>query len=241
MRISDWSSDVCSSDLGFLYEAREDAKDPQLGRLIRALAVAGFAAMNIMGLSISVWSGAAGETRDLFHWLSAAIALPTLAYSGRVFFKSAWQALRHGQTNMDVPISIGVLLAFAMSLYDTILSQPHAYFDAAVSLLFFLLIGRTLAHVMREKARTAVQGLGRLAAYGATVLTPDGRRAYLPTAALEPGMAILLRAGDRIPVDAIVLEGRSDIDASLATGESVPESVTPGARSAGRRVGKGGG
>src|SRR3546814_10690553 len=94
MRISDWSSDVCSSDLGFLYEAREDAKDPQLGRLIRALAVAGFAAMNIMGLSISVWSGAAGETRDLFHWLSAAIALPTLAYSGRVFFKSAWQADR---------------------------------------------------------------------------------------------------------------------------------------------------
>src|SRR3546814_819960 len=106
---------------------------------------------------------------------------------------------------------------------------PISYFDAAVSLLFFLLIGRTLDHVMREKARTAVKGLGRLAAYGATVLTPDGRRAYLPTEELEPGMAILLRAGDRIPVDAIVLEGRSDIDASLATGESVPESVTPGA------------
>src|SRR3546814_2259453 len=108
---------------------------------------------------------------------------------------------------MDVPISIGVLLAFAMSLYDTILSQPHAYFDAAVSLLFFLLIGRTLDHVMREKARTAVKGLGRLAAYGATVLTPDGRRAYLPTEAVEPGMDILLQAGARIPVDAIVLEG----------------------------------
>ncbi|PBN42980.1 nitrogen fixation protein FixI [Sphingobium sp. D43FB] len=214
---------------GFLYETHDDAKDPQLAALIRALAVAGFAAMNIMGLSISVWSGAAGETRDLFHWLSAAIALPTLAYSGRVFFKSAWQALRHGQTNMDVPISIGVLLAFAMSLYDTILSQPHAYFDAAVSLLFFLLIGRTLDYVMREKTRTAVKGLGRLAAYGATVVTPDGRRTYLPTAELEPGMTILLRAGDRIPVDAVVLEGRSDIDASLATGESVPQPVTPGA------------
>lgn len=214
----------------YLHDAPADAKDPQLGRLIRALAVAGFASMNIMGLSVSVWSGATGETRDLFHWLSAAIALPTLAYSGRIFFVSAWRALRHGQTNMDVPISIGVLLAFAMSLYDTIHHQPHAYFDAAVSLLFFLLIGRTLDHVMREKARTAVKGLGRLAAYGATVVTPDGARTYLPTEELEPGMTIVLRAGDRIPVDAVVCEGTSDIDASLATGESIPEPVGPGSR-----------
>ena len=236
----DWRGDAGPPPLGetlarlgyevHLHEARAEAKDPELGRLIRALAVAGFASMNIMGLSVSVWSGAAGETRDLFHWLSAAIALPTLAYSGRVFFQSAWRAVRHGRTNMDVPISIGVLLAFAMSLYDTIHHQPHAYFDAAVSLLFFLLIGRTLDHVMREKARTAVKGLGRLAAYGATVVTPDGARAYLPTAELEPGMTILLRAGDRVPVDAVVLEGASDIDAALATGESVPEPVMPGGR-----------
>lgn len=214
----------------YLYEAQTEAKDRQLGLLIRALAVAGFASMNIMGLSISVWSGAAGETRELFHWLSAAIALPTLAYSGRIFFQSAWQALRRGQTNMDVPISLGVLLAFAMSLYDTIQRLPHAYFDAAVSLLFFLLIGRTLDHVMREKARTAVMGLGRLAAYGATVVTPDGSRAYLATEELEPGMTILLRPGDRIPVDAVVLEGRSDIDAALVTGESLPEQVIAGSR-----------
>lgn len=214
----------------YLHEAQTEAKDPQLGRLVRALAVAGFASMNIMGLSISIWSGAAGETRELFHWLSAAIALPTLAYSGRIFFQSAWQALRRGQTNMDVPISLGVLLAFAMSLYDTIQRLPHAYFDAAVSLLFFLLIGRALDHVMREKARTAVNGLGRLAAYGATVVAPDGSRAYLATEELEPGMTIVLRPGDRIPVDAVVLDGRSDIDAALATGESLPEHVIAGSR-----------
>ncbi|WP_188072399.1 heavy metal translocating P-type ATPase [Sphingobium jiangsuense] len=206
----------------------EEGQDPQLARQIRALAVAGFASMNIMGLSVSVWSGAAGETRDLFHWLSAAIALPTLLYSGRIFFASAWSALRRGQTNMDVPISIGVLLAFAMSLYDTIHHQPHAYFDAAISLLFFLLIGRTLDHVMREKARTAVKGLGRLAAYGATVIDPDGARSYRPTEEIEPGMTLLVPAGERIPVDATVREGRSDIDASIATGESVPEPVLPG-------------
>ena len=163
-----------------LHDAAAEAKDGTLGELVRALAVAGFAAGNIMMLSVAVWAGADAQSRDLFHWLSAAIALPCLAYSGRVFFRSAWQALRHGRTNMDVPISIGVLLAFGMSLYETIDHGPHAYFDAATSLLFFLLIGRTLDHVMRERARTAVRGLARLAPRGASVRQPDGSQRYLP-------------------------------------------------------------
>ena len=133
-----------------------------------------------MLLSVSVWSGAEPATRDLFHWISALIAFPALVYSGRVFFRSAWRALRHGQTNMDVPISIGVLLAFGMSLYETLHHGPHAYFDAAISLLFFLLIGRTLDHMMREQARTAVKGLARLAPRGALVVQHDGTHAYLP-------------------------------------------------------------
>ncbi|MFX8554353.1 hypothetical protein ABTM01_19490, partial [Acinetobacter baumannii] len=92
---------------------------------------------NIMGLSVSIWVGAEPDTRIIFHWLSALIACPALIYSGHVFFQSAWHSLRHGQTNMDVPISIGVLLAFGMSLYETITHGVHAYFDASISLLFF--------------------------------------------------------------------------------------------------------
>jgi Cu2+-exporting ATPase len=182
--------------------------DDEQARLVRALAVAGFAAMNIMGLSVAVWSGASESTRDLFHWISAAIALPALAYSGRIFFVSAWRALRHGRTNMDVPIAIGVVLAFAMSLYDTIAGAEHAYFDASVSLLFFLLIGRTLDHAMRERARAAVTGLQKLATYGATVVSADGARTHVPVETLAPGTTLLLAAGERVPVDAVVTDGR---------------------------------
>ena len=211
-----------------LHATGAEEKDPAMGELVRALAVAGFAAGNIMMLSVGVWSGADAETRDIFHWLSAAIALPSLAYCGRVFFRSAWQAVRRGRTNMDVPISIGVLLAFGMSLYETVHHGPHAYFDAAISLLFFLLIGRTLDHVMRERARTAVKGLASLAARGAWVVEPDGARHYLAVDAIRPGMTLLLAAGDRVPVDARIVEGRSDLDVSLISGESLPRPVAPG-------------
>ncbi|MGO7093775.1 nitrogen fixation protein FixI, partial [Rhizobium leguminosarum] len=98
-------------------------------------------------------------TRDMFHWISAMIAAPALVYAGRFFFKSARNALRHGRTNMDVPISLAVTLSYAVSLWETVHHGEHAWFDASVSLLFFLLIGRTLDHVMREKARAAINGL----------------------------------------------------------------------------------
>lgn len=206
-----------------LHDIDADAKDATLAELVRALAVAGFAASNIMLLSVSIWSGAEAETRDLFHWISALIALPALVYSGRIFFRSAWRSLRHGQTNMDVPISIGVLLAFGLSLYETMHHGSHAYFDAAITLLFFLLIGRTLDHMMRERARVAVKGLARLAARGALVLKSDGTQVYLPVNEIEPGMTILLAAGDRIPVDCRVVAGQSELDCSLVSGESVPQ------------------
>ena len=211
-----------------LFEPGDDKGDPELSRLVRALGVAGFCSMNIMLLSVSVWSGADADTRQAFHWISAALALVALAYSGRVFFRSAWGVLKNGRTNMDVPISIGISLAFGLSLYDTLHHGEHAYFDAATTLVFFLLIGRTLDHVMREKARAAVRGLVRLSPRGATVQRADGSRDYLPVAEIEPGMRVLLVAGDRVPVDGTVAEGVSDLDCAIATGESAPSRVEPG-------------
>jgi Cu2+-exporting ATPase len=205
-----------------------EEKHVVLRELVWALAVAGFAASNIMMLSVGVWSGADAAARDAFHWISAMIALPALVYSGRIFFRSAWMALRRGRTNMDVPISIGVLLAFGMSVYETAHHGPHAYFDAATSLLFFLLIGRTLDHMMRERARAAVKGLARLAARGALVLQPGGTHRYLPVNEIRPGMAILLAAGERVPVDARVAAGRSELDCALVSGESLPKPVAEG-------------
>ena len=211
-----------------LDPAQETGRDPVLAELIRALGVAGFAAGNIMLFSVSVWSGANDATRDLFHWISAIIALPAVAYSGRIFFRSAWRALRVGKTNMDVPISIGVLLATALSLFETIQSGEHAYFDASTSLLFFLLIGRTLDHLMRERARSAITGLARLQPRGATRVHPDGRREYLQLDEIAPGMRLELKAGERVPVDSTVLSEGASFDYSIITGETVPHAVVQG-------------
>ena len=146
--------------------------------LTRCLAVAGFAAMNIMLLSVSVWSGnvtdITPETRDFFHWASALIALPAAAYAGRPFFRSAWRALRAGALNMDVPISLGVMLALGMSVVETANHAKDAYFDSAIMLLFFLLVGRTLDHAMRRKTRAVAGNLAALKAE--TAHRFDGRR-----------------------------------------------------------------
>lgn len=217
--------------LGFrahICQPNDEQSDETRTQLVRSLAVAGFAAGNIMLLSVSVWSGAEEQFRGLFHWFSAAIALPVLVYSGRVFFASAWRALENGQTNMDVPISIGVLLAFAMSLYDTALGREHVYFDASVTLLFVLLIGRLLDHQMRQRARSSLAGLERLGARGAMVMVSDRSTSYLPIEDIEPGMMIVLAVGERVPVDSVVVSGRSDIDRSLVSGESLPQTATCG-------------
>ena len=200
--------------------------------LLKCLAVAGFAAMNVMLLSISVWSGNVSdmtqETRDLFHWLSALIALPAAAYAGQPFFQSAWRALRTRQLNMDVPITVGVVLALGLSVYETAAHAIHAYFDSAIVLLFFLLCGRYLDQAMRRKTRQFAGNLASFKVKFAHRFSPEGELVTVPVSALHSGDRILVRPGETVPADGLIIGGFSEIDQSLITGETIPRAVDVG-------------
>ncbi len=202
--------------------------------LLRCMAVAGFAAGNVMLLAVSVWAGNAtgmgDATRTLLHWFEALIALPAIAYAGRPFFRSALRALRAGRTNMDVPISLAVLLAPGMSLAETLRGGHHAYFDSAVTLLFFLLIGRYLDQRARGSARSAAERLLALNAAAISLLLPDGSVRSVRPEQLEVGQEILVATGERIGADGTVGSGRGELDTALITGETVPQRVGPGER-----------
>jgi len=208
----------------------EEARHSQW--LLKCLAVAGFASMNIMLLAVSVWSGnvtdITPETRDFFHWLAAFIALPAVAYAGQPFFRSAMSALRAKRTNMDVPITIGILLALIMSVVETINHAEHTYFDSVVMLLFFLLCGRYLDQAMRRRTRAVAGNIASLKAEVAHRIDDNGETILVPTAALRPGDCVLVRPGERIAVDGIVLSGNSELDESLVTGETVRRITVTG-------------
>ncbi|SPH24868.1 Copper-exporting P-type ATPase A [Defluviimonas aquaemixtae] len=211
-------------DPGLLSTTETDRR----GRdLLMRLGVAGFAMMNIMLLSVAVWSGAEAATRELFHWISAAIALPTLAFAGQPFFSAAFTALKARRLGMDVPISLALVLAASMSLYETFEGGHYAYFDAAVSLCFFLLAGRYLDYRSRAAARSAAEELAALEVPRATRLI-DGSEQVVPVADLAPGDLVFVRPGARMPADGIVAEGASEIDRSLLTGETLPVRAAEG-------------
>ena len=202
--------------------------------LLKCLSVAGFAAMNVMLLSVAVWSGNVSdmtrETRDVFHWLSALIALPAAAYAGQPFFRSALRALSSGELNMDVPISVGVVLALGLSLFETATHATHAYFDSALMLLFFLLCGRYLEQMMRRKTRLFAGNLASQKAEFAHRLDANGELTRVPVSAVVPGDQVLVRPGEIVPADGQILTGSSEIDESLVTGETVHRHVNAGAQ-----------
>lgn len=205
-------------DAGLLSATETDRQ----GRdLLMRLGVAGFSMMNVMLLSVAVWSGAGEATRDLFHFISGAIAIPTVIFAGQPFFRSAWAGLRVGRFGMDFPISLALVLATSISVFETLNSGHHAYFDAAVMLAFFLLAGRYLDHRTRAVARSAAEELAALEVPRAMVLR-DGLEVQVAISDVRPGDLVRVRPGGRMPVDGVIVEGNSEVDRSLLTGESLP-------------------
>ncbi len=215
-----------------LEASKQDQGDQRQKYLLRRVAVAGFAAMNIMLISIAVWSGEGGDMdpalAQMFRWLSALIALPTVIYAGEPFFVSAYAALKGRRLNMDVPISLAIILATGMSVYQTMQASEQVYFDAAVTLLFFLLIGRYLDEALRVRARGEAQNLLSLQNGIVTLLSTDGNQAKVPASALHPGDRILVAVGERVGADGVVVHGSGEVDQSLITGETLPVAVSHG-------------
>ena len=197
-------------------------------KLFKSLAVAGFGAGNIMLFSLPLWFDSNfeinGATRKLLHLLSSIIALPVLIYSGRIFFISAFKSLRLGLPNMDLPISIAIFLASIVSIIQTFRGGQNVYFDSAVMLVFFLLIGRYLDFKARKKAFNIASEFSMLqAGFGRVEI--DKKIRVLPIKELCENMILIVAVGEKIACDGIVIQGQSHIDNSLISGESIPEKV----------------
>lgn len=222
------------NELGFRFSPfdlrRLETEDKREQRfLLQCMAVSGFAAGNLMLLSFALWfsSDMGLATRDLLHWLSALVGLPAVLYAGRPFYRSAIIGLRQGRANMDVPISLAILLASGMSLFETINHGNYIYFDSAVMLVFLLLVGRYLDKKARGRARAAAEDLLQMMQGTASVLI-DGKTSVMLAQDLKPGMILQIAVGERIIADGRVISGQSEIDPSLLTGETLPQAIAVG-------------
>ncbi len=192
--------------------------------LLYRMAFAGFAMMNLMWVSIALYTGAdEGEFRNWFHWVGFLIATPTLFYAGFPFLRNAVLGLRHRYLTMDLPIAIGASATYAYSSYVTFTGSIYGdvYFDTVVNFLFIILVGRYLETISKRQALSATTRLLELQPKLATVITADGSK-VVPIRSVRVGDLIMVKPGEKIPVDGIVVSGQSAVDESMLTGESLP-------------------
>ncbi|MFW5425998.1 MAG: heavy metal translocating P-type ATPase [Methylophagaceae bacterium] len=192
--------------------------------LLYRMAFAGFAMMNLLWISIALYSGAdQGEFRNWFHWIGFLIATPTLFYAGFPFLRNAILGLKRRYLTMDLPIAIGATATYGYSSYITFTGSLHGdvYFDTVVNFLFVILVGRYLEAISKREALSATTRLLELQPKLATVVTPEGSK-VMPIRSVMVGDLILVKPGEKIPVDGVLVDGQSAVDESMLTGESIP-------------------
>jgi Cu+-exporting ATPase len=151
-----------------------------------------------------------------------------VVYSGAPFYTAAWSALRHRAANMNSLIALGTGSAFLYSLYQTVRGETHVYFEAAAVIIALILLGRMLEARARGQASDAIRKLMDLQPPTAR-LWRDGAETEVPVERVQSGDTLVLRPGERIAVDGVVVSGESAVDESLLTGESLPVDKLPGA------------
>ncbi len=205
-------------------EAAEGQIKKQNRQLLFRLSFAGFAAMNLMWISIALYAGAdEGKFKDLFYWLGLGLATPTLLYSGFPFYRGAITGLLNRHLTMDLPIAIGASITYLYSCYVVFSGSEvgHVYFDTVVNFLFVILTGRYLEAMSKRLAIQSSQRLLDLQPKISTLIT-EGENKIVPTSALKEGDLVLVKPGEKIPVDGAVVKGESVVDESMLTGEFVP-------------------
>ncbi len=165
------------------------------------------------------------------RWFLLVVTALTLVWAGRGIYASALHGLRHGTTNMNTLVSLGTSVAFLWSAYATRWPAPgrQVYFDAVLLIVGFLLLGKALEARAKHRALSALDSLSRLRPVTARRIH-DGVQAVVPLEEIDPGDSVLTLPGERFPVDATILEGRTSVDESMLTGESTPLSREPGDR-----------
>ncbi|MCA9904872.1 MAG: heavy metal translocating P-type ATPase, partial [Anaerolineae bacterium] len=195
---------------------------------LRRIGIAGVLSMQVMILAVALytgdWWGIELEFRNLFNCLGMLLTAPVVFYAGSSFYRNAWNDLRRGQAGMDVPISLGISIAFAASIWATLTGAGHVYYDSAVMFVFFVLSARYLELVGRQKAAESSERLIHLLPAMATRLDEAGNDEIVAVAELCVGDRVLVRPGETVPADGRVIEGESSVNEALLTGESVPVS-----------------
>lgn len=217
--------------IGYLAHPFDPGRQEQVQKrerslALRRLAVAGLGMMQVMMLAVALYvgpqQGMEPHIVQFIRWVSLLITVPVVFYSGASFFVNAWRDLSHRRLGMDVPVALAVGSTFAASAWATLTGGGEVFFESVTMFVFFLLTGRFLEMNARQRAGQAVEALGKLLPAVATRLRPDGSEETVAVTDLAPGDRVRVSPGAPVPADGVVAEGRSSLDESLMSGESLP-------------------